>query len=97
MPGPPWKYPVEPSLTAPRQGEGWITLDWKEPGDGGKVAAYKVQRREGDSENWVDVGTAIGTEITLSGQPGGKRLEFRAVAINKAGEGEPSNGVLAVL
>nr|VFJ65807.1 MAG: hypothetical protein BECKFM1743A_GA0114220_103915 [Candidatus Kentron sp. FM]VFJ68995.1 MAG: hypothetical protein BECKFM1743C_GA0114222_105075 [Candidatus Kentron sp. FM]VFK17710.1 MAG: hypothetical protein BECKFM1743B_GA0114221_104985 [Candidatus Kentron sp. FM] len=45
---------VNPSLTAPRQGSGWIALDWKEPGDGGKVAAYKVQRREGDSEDWVD-------------------------------------------
>nr|VFK57751.1 MAG: hypothetical protein BECKUNK1418G_GA0071005_10013 [Candidatus Kentron sp. UNK]VFK69194.1 MAG: hypothetical protein BECKUNK1418H_GA0071006_101137 [Candidatus Kentron sp. UNK] len=28
------------SLEAPRQGDGWIYLDWKEPGDGGKVAAY---------------------------------------------------------
>nr|VFJ94290.1 MAG: Fibronectin type III domain-containing protein [Candidatus Kentron sp. H]VFJ94818.1 MAG: Fibronectin type III domain-containing protein [Candidatus Kentron sp. H]VFK01295.1 MAG: Fibronectin type III domain-containing protein [Candidatus Kentron sp. H] len=85
------------SLEAPRQGEGWITLDWKEPDDGGKVAAYKVQRREEGSETRVDVGTAIETEITLSGQPSGQRFEFRVVAINKAGEGEASNGVLAVL
>nr|VFJ65814.1 MAG: hypothetical protein BECKFM1743A_GA0114220_103916 [Candidatus Kentron sp. FM]VFJ69000.1 MAG: hypothetical protein BECKFM1743C_GA0114222_105076 [Candidatus Kentron sp. FM]VFK17712.1 MAG: hypothetical protein BECKFM1743B_GA0114221_104986 [Candidatus Kentron sp. FM] len=35
-------------------------------------------------------------EITVSGQPGGQRLEFRVLAVNKAGEGEPSNGVLAV-
>ena len=34
------------SLEVPRQGEGWIFLDWKEPVDGGKVAAYKVERRE---------------------------------------------------
>nr|VFJ87339.1 MAG: hypothetical protein BECKLFY1418A_GA0070994_100173 [Candidatus Kentron sp. LFY] len=35
-------------------------------------------------------------EITVSGQPGGKRLEFCPVAMNKAIQGEPSNGVLAV-
>jgi len=85
------------SLEAPRQGAGWITLDWKEPNDGGKVAAYKVQRREEGSETWVDVGMAMGLESTVSGQPDGKRLEFRVVAMNKAGEGEASNGVLAVL
>nr|VFK23165.1 MAG: Fibronectin type III domain-containing protein [Candidatus Kentron sp. MB]VFK28344.1 MAG: Fibronectin type III domain-containing protein [Candidatus Kentron sp. MB]VFK74212.1 MAG: Fibronectin type III domain-containing protein [Candidatus Kentron sp. MB] len=85
------------SLEAPRRGAGWIFLDWKAPDEGGKVAAYKVQRREEGSEEWIDVGTAIETEATLSGQPGGKQFVFRVVAINKAGEGEPSNGVLATL
>ena len=33
-------------LEAPRQGEGWVYLDWKAPIDGGKPAAYKVMRRE---------------------------------------------------
>nr|VFJ73867.1 MAG: hypothetical protein BECKFW1821C_GA0114237_105514 [Candidatus Kentron sp. FW] len=37
------------------------------------------------------------TEITLTGQPSGQRFEFHVAAINKAGEGEASNGVLAVL
>nr|VFJ92980.1 MAG: Fibronectin type III domain [Candidatus Kentron sp. LFY] len=76
---------------------GWIALDWKQPDDGGKAAAYKIQRREGDSETWTDAGLAMGLETTLSNQPRGMRLEFRAVAVNKAGEGEPSNGVLATL
>nr|VFJ45362.1 MAG: Fibronectin type III domain-containing protein [Candidatus Kentron sp. FM]VFJ58906.1 MAG: Fibronectin type III domain-containing protein [Candidatus Kentron sp. FM]VFK12050.1 MAG: Fibronectin type III domain-containing protein [Candidatus Kentron sp. FM] len=61
------------------------------------MAAYKVQRREEGTQDWIDVGTAIETELTLSGQPSGKQFVFRVVAINKAGEGEPSNGVLAVL
>ncbi|MEA3364702.1 MAG: hypothetical protein U9Q79_03590 [Candidatus Hydrogenedentes bacterium] len=33
------------SLEAPREGEGWVFLDWKEPVDGGAVAVYKIQRR----------------------------------------------------
>nr|VFK08449.1 MAG: hypothetical protein BECKLPF1236A_GA0070988_1001723 [Candidatus Kentron sp. LPFa]VFK24703.1 MAG: hypothetical protein BECKLPF1236C_GA0070990_1001524 [Candidatus Kentron sp. LPFa] len=37
------------------------------------------------------------TEMTLAGQPGGIRLEFRVVAMNKAGEGELGNSILAVL
>ena len=37
------------------------------------------------------------TEITLSGQPSGQRFEFHVLAMNKAGVGEASNGVLAVL
>lgn len=84
-------------LETPRQGDGWIALDWKQPDEGGKAAAYKIQRREGNSETWLDAGMAMGLESTLSNQPRGVRLEFRAVAVNKAGESEPSNGVLAML
>ncbi|GAG91644.1 unnamed protein product, partial [marine sediment metagenome] len=29
-------------LEAPRQGEGWVFLDWKKPVVGGSVSAYKV-------------------------------------------------------
>nr|VFK19837.1 MAG: Fibronectin type III domain-containing protein [Candidatus Kentron sp. LFY] len=79
------------------QGDGSIALDWKRPDEGGKAAAYKIQRREGDSETWTDAGLAMGQETTLSNQPRGIRLEFHVVAVNKAGEGEPSNGVLAML
>nr|VFK22765.1 MAG: hypothetical protein BECKLPF1236B_GA0070989_13261 [Candidatus Kentron sp. LPFa] len=38
------------------QGDGWIALDWKQPDEGGKAAAYKIQRREADSEIWLDAG-----------------------------------------
>jgi len=85
------------SLEAPRQGEGWIFLDWKAPTDGGKVAAYKTQRRERPSGPWSDVGLAIESEITLSDQERGKEWEYRVIAVNKAGEGQPSNTVMAVL
>jgi hypothetical protein len=82
---------------APRQGEGWVFLDWKAPIDGGKPAAYKIQRRERPAGDWQDVSTAMDSETTLVDQPRGKELEYRAVAVNKAGNGEPSNTVLAVL
>jgi len=85
------------TLEAPRQGEGWIFLDWKEPSEGGKVAAYKIQRRERPAGAWADASMAIESETTLSGQERGKEWEYRIVAINKAGEGLPSNTVMAVL
>lgn len=85
------------SLEAPREGEGWVFLDWKEPVDGGAVAAYKIQRRERPSGAWADVGMAIESEITLTNQERGKEWEYRVLAVNKAGEGEPSNTVMAVL
>ncbi len=40
---------------------------------------------------------AIESEITLSGQERGKEWEYRVIAVNKAGEGTPSNTVMAVL
>ncbi len=84
-------------LEAPRQGAGWIFLDWKKPADGGKPAAYKVMRRERPEGPWQDVATAVVSEATLVEQPTGKELEYRIVATNKAGDGEPSNTVMAVL
>nr|VFK16526.1 MAG: Fibronectin type III domain-containing protein [Candidatus Kentron sp. LFY] len=96
------KTPLAPpgavyDLESSDRGEGWIALDWKKPKDGGAIASYKIQRREDGSEHWTDVGVALERKISLSGQESGKRLVFRVVAINKAGEGKPSNGVLAVL
>jgi hypothetical protein len=40
---------------------------------------------------------AIESEITLSAQERGKEWEYPVLAVNKAGEGEPSNTVMAVL
>ncbi len=84
-------------LEAPKQGKGWVFLDWKQPADGGKPAAYKVQRRERPSGSWADIATAILSEITLVDQPEKTELEYRVIAINKAGEGPESNVVMVVL
>ena len=85
------------SLEAPRQGEGWVFLDWKAPSEGGKPNAYKVMRRERPSGPWEDVETAVITEATLVDQPRGLELEYRIIAINKAGEGEASDTEMVVM
>ncbi len=85
------------ALEAPRQGEGWIFLDWKEPVDGGAVAAYKIQRRMRPDGPWTNVGMAVESEITLTNQERTKEWEYLVIAVNKAGEGAPSNTVMAVL
>ena len=72
-------------------------LDWKQPADGGKVSAYKIQRRNRPSGAWQEVGTAIETEATLVDQPKGIELEYRIIAINKSGDGSPSNTAMVVL
>ena len=91
-------------LEAPKQGAGWVFLDWKQPADGGKPAAYKVQRRVGGvvgsepvGDRWEDIATAILSEITLVDQPEKTELEYRVIAVNKSGEGHPSNTVEVVL
>lgn len=85
------------ALEAPRQGEGWVFLDWKQPADGGAVAAYKIERRERPVGDWMLVSMAIESEATLNNQDRGKDLEYRVIATNKAGEGVPSNTVAVVL
>ncbi len=84
-------------LEAPKQGAGWLFLDWKAPADGGKPRAYKVQRRNRSAGAWKTVATAILSEITLVDQPERTELEYRVIAVNKAGDGEPSNTVAVVL
>jgi len=84
-------------VEAPRQGDGWFFLDWKAPIDGGAPSAYKVTRRERPAGAWEDVATAVITEATLVEQLKGKELEYRTIAVNKAGDGELSNTEMVVL
>lgn len=94
----PLQVPGQPrSLEAPRQGAGWIFLDWKAPIDGGRPASYRIERRKLPGGDWETVGMAIATEATLNNQERGKEWEYRVIAANKAGEGEPSNAAAAVL
>lgn len=85
------------ALEARREGPGWIMLGWKKPVDGGAPRVYKIQERSGAESQWRDAGIAMATEITLHDRERGKEGEYRVVAVNRAGEGEPSNTVVAVL
>ncbi len=79
------------------QGEGWVTLDWKSPADGGAVASYKIERRERPAGPWTIISLAMDSEATLNNQERAKDWEYRVIAVNKAGEGIPSNTVDAVV
>ncbi len=84
-------------LSIIEQGEGWVKLVWKAPADGGKPSAYRIMRRERPEGPWTDIATAVVCEATLLDQPRGKEFEYRIIAVNKAGDGEPSNTVVVVL
>jgi len=85
------------SLAVASEGPGWVVLDWKRPVDGGSVQAYRIQRSEGDVDEWADVGTAVETEGLVSGQKRNVKYVYRVLAVNKSGIGESSNIVTAVL
>lgn len=79
------------------EGDTWVVFDWKAPVNGGAVAAYTIQRRNRDGGSWEDVGTSVDAEELLSNQPRGVELDYRVLAVNKAGAGPPSATVTVVL
>jgi hypothetical protein len=85
------------NLNGARQDEGVIVLRWNKPKQGGKVETYLVQRRERMGGSWQFLINAWEPWIVLTGQPRNVELEYRVVGGNKAGEGIPSNTVMAVL
>ena len=84
-------------LTVVSQGESSLTLQWHKPADGGEVAAYNVMRRVRGDGDWELAKIAMENESTLKTQPKGAALEYRVIALNKAGHGEASNTVAVVL
>ena len=85
------------TLEVKKEGPGWVFLDWKPPFEGGVVAAYRIQHRQRADGSWQDVGMSVETEMVMGNQERGTELEYRVIAVNKAGEGESSNVVSAVL
>ncbi len=94
--------PLQPAgqalmLEVRSQGEGSVDLTWKPPIDGGKPSAYRILRRERPEGPWIQVEAVFETTVSLTDQPRGKEYEYRVIAANRAGEGEPSNTVMVVL
>nr|VFK00140.1 MAG: Fibronectin type III domain-containing protein [Candidatus Kentron sp. LFY] len=85
------------NLESPDRGDGWIALAWRAPTEGGKVSAYRVERRELGAEPWTRIDMAMETSARVADQPQGTKFEFCVVAVNKAGDGARSNVVTAAL
>jgi hypothetical protein len=85
------------ALEVKREGPGWLYLDWKKPSDGGLVAAYHVQLQKDGTGEWADISTCFDTLAVLTSQQRGVDLTYRVVAVNRYGEGLPSNTVTATL
>lgn len=79
------------------EGDTWIVLEWKPPVDGGGVMAYMVERRRRDGGSFEHIATVVDTEHRAMDQPRGVELDYRVVALNKAGKGAASGLVTAVL
>jgi len=78
------------------EGDTWLLLAWNAPVDGGAVGVYQVQRRK-PGGSWEDVATSMDAIELLRDQPRGVDLEYRVLALNRAGAGSPSGTVTAVL
>ncbi|MBI4500784.1 MAG: fibronectin type III domain-containing protein [Gemmatimonadetes bacterium] len=79
-----------------KQGDTWLTLTWTAPRSGGAPAFYRIQRKK-DGAAWEDVGTTTDIEYMASNQPRGVEFTFQVMAVNRAGTGNPSGTVSAVL
>ncbi len=85
------------NLEIASHGEGAVELHWKSPNDGGKPSSYKIYRRELPDGEWMLVESIASKSVVLSNQPRGKPLEYKVVAMNKAGDGAESNIVVVTL
>ncbi|MCP4200749.1 MAG: fibronectin type III domain-containing protein, partial [bacterium] len=95
------RTPLEPpgevrNMKIRDEGDTWVFLAWDAPDEGGEVAVYQIQRKQPRGK-WGDVATSIDRVELLHDQPRGVELEFRVLAMNRAGTGGPSATVKAVL
>uniref|UniRef100_H2YLE9 Titin n=1 Tax=Ciona savignyi TaxID=51511 RepID=H2YLE9_CIOSA len=85
-PGPP--FPSVKDIT-----KSAVSLAWKVPDtDGGsKIKGYHVEMQEGDSEEWIKATKhdQRSCEFVVPDLPQGKKYNFRVMALNAAGQGEP--------
>ena len=95
------ELPGQPrNLRVTEQGEGSLTVVWEEPSDGDEAVSYKAEYRVLNGETvsgWRIVGATALTKLMLTEQESGNTLEYRVIAINKAGHSLPSNTVTVVL
>ena len=78
------------------EGSTWVVIRWKAPATGGAVAAYRVERKQ-DAGEWQDAAISMNTEARFNDLPPGVELNFRVLAMNRAGMGQPSATITVVL
>ena len=86
------------NLTATTQSNGMLELSWGRPANS-SIRNYIVESRKLSEPfgNWQMAGTSLSEQITLTGQPQRKKLEYRVKAVNLGGQSSPSNSVTVVL
>lgn len=71
-----------------------IELNWDKPlSDGGSpIIGYKIERRNPKTLNWlpIDLDTITSRNYTLKNLIDGQEYDLRVLAVNAAGDGEPS-------
>ncbi|CAH8526186.1 unnamed protein product [Heterobilharzia americana] len=71
-----------------------IDIEWEPPEDdgGAPIKGYHVERREPRSQRWMRLTRVPQPDLTFSdsGVREGKEYEYRVIAVNEAGLGEPS-------
>ncbi|CAF0846330.1 unnamed protein product [Brachionus calyciflorus] len=77
-----------------------IEIGWKKPSnDGGApIKGYIVERREKDGKKWNRINKDLNKETSFFDDKvlSGKEYEYRVLAVNEGGEGEPSTSPLVV-
>lgn len=73
-------------------GAGTCTIGFTKPVDdgGAPITSYIVEKRDVQGGRWVECAEDIFYEITVDNLIPGREYEFRVSAVNKAGQGMPS-------
>lgn len=80
----------------------FVDLTWTPPEDdgGAPIEKYIVQMRDKEGRQWIDAAKVSGDKTqakVLDGIQEGHEYEFRIVAVNMAGPGEPSDSSKSVV
>ncbi len=73
-----------------------VHLEWQRPADDTRIRNYVIERRL-QSGDWQPLTISYNTQINLSHQPQGIRLEYRVRASSSSGAGPEGNTVSVIL
>ena len=62
-----------------------------------RYQCFGIQRRRAGETKWTDIGSSVDTLELVQNQDRAVELEYRIVAFNKAGSGNPSTSIAVTL